>query len=314
LAENGLKLKSLDFLVNILGEEENSFEFLPLLAKLFKNSIQRLVVDEVSPSLTQLPHMPKLETLELDVPNGFDSKCVNLNKLCPSLKELELYYRDRYEDADGDDEWEELLPNSDPCPNLKSLSLGQIVITIQLFDHILNIFPKLSKLVCDVGSDGEEILRKIMTRMTQLEDLSVYGEIEGIENIDALLTGIPVQHVQELQHVITGLKEMTVQLRSEVIRQYTTQYSQLPSIANLTNLKHLQLSTTGTRMSDEEEIVTTMTDVFAYFGLYSMKHIKKLKIQNCEFTKTGAEILTAEMGLETWSFKNEDADIIPPVE
>jgi len=177
--------------------------------------------------------MPKLKSLKFSIFDPFDSKCVDLNKLCPSLKELELFCKHQHDVC----EWEEFLPNSNPCPNLNSLSLGQIVLRIQPFQHILNIFPKLTKLVLDVGRDGAEILNKIMTQMTQLEDLSVYGRIEGIESIDALLTGIPVQDVKKLKRWVSSLKDMPVQLRGEVIRLYRNQYSQFPSITNLTRFK-----------------------------------------------------------------------------
>jgi len=158
-----------------------------------------------------------------------------------------------------------------------------------------------------------------MSQMTQLEDLSLYGKIEGVESLDALYTGIPVQRIQEFEDVAIELKEMTVQIRAETIQHYKTLHCQFPSIGNLTNLKRLSLNTTGVGEQREEEEPTSetrMTDVFAYFGLYSMKHINKLDIGNCEFTKTGCEILTVEMGLETWCFSGTniyDDDIIPEV-
>jgi len=175
----------------------------------------------------------------------------------------------------------------------------------------------LTKLELTVKRDGVQILRQIMTEMTQLENLTVFGIIDGTENIDAFLTGIPVEIVQELEHVVTELKEMTVQLRSEVIQHYRNRHCQFPSIANLTNLKRLHLNISGIYDEDEDEPRphTRMTDVFAYFCLYSMKHINKLEIEDCEFTKIGCEMLTVEMGLKTWSFKDVDYDdIIPPVQ
>jgi len=281
--------------------------FTPLLATLFKNSIQSLVVSNIQcPSFIQLPYMPKLETLHLFPSNNFHSKYVSLNKLFPALKNFYFIVFGIQR------EWEELLPDSDPCPNVLALYLG-ISFRIQLFDHILNIFPKLTKLHLQVKSDGVQILWKVMTEMKQLEYLRVYGEIKGIENIDALYTGFPVRKVHKLQHVVNELKKMTVHLRAETIRRYTIRYSHFPSIANLTNLKCLELHTTGT--NEERTRYTRMTDVFLYFGLHSMKHINKLRITRCEFTKTASELLTTEMELETWSFTDSKyRDIIPPVE
>jgi len=301
-------------------KDTDSIQFLPSLANLFKNSIEHLYLDEDCHSFMKLPFMPQLESLKLDIPVDFDSKSVNLNKLFPALKKLEL---DSFDTWNYDDfiesEWEELLPNSEPCPNVNSLSLRSFTMRIQLFDHILNIFPKLTKIVLQVTTDGAQILRRIMTEMTQLEDLSVCGRIEGIENIDAFYTGIPVQKVQELEHVVTELKEMTAQLRADTIQHYRTRYSQFPFIANLTNLKRLWLDTIGRSGEANNNPLydtdkdTRMTDVLAYFGLYSMKHINKLEINDCEFTKGGCEILTTEMGLETWTFTSEDyKDYIVP--
>jgi len=281
------------------------------LANLFKNSLERLCVHEICSSFMQLPHMPKLGRLEFLIYRDFDSKFVDLNKLFPALKELEL---DGW-DFLGDFEWEEFLPNSAPCPNVNSLSVARIV-RFQLFDHILNIFPKLTKLEVEVKTDGVQILRKIMIELTQLEDLSLDGTLEGIQNIDAILSGIPVQKVQELEYVVTELKEMSVQLRQDTIRHYRTQHCQFPSIANLTNLKRLQLGTIGRSHDGEGEPPknTRMTDVFAFFCLYSMKHINKLEIGDCEFTTTACKILTAEMGLDTWIFTDSNFyDIIPKV-
>jgi len=161
--------------------------------------------------------------------------------------------------------------------------------------------------------DGEEILRQIWTRMTQLESLDLWGGIHTNESMDSLLTGISSHVLHEIKDVVNNLDKISSEVeRSEKILELRNQHCQLPSIVNLTKLKSLGLFLD--HKGEREDMWGRdwwdwkyVTDFTGYLALYSIKTLTNLEIRysDCgyhycgQMTDTCIDILAKDMGLKS---------------
>jgi len=301
---NGLKLKSFqcDSALNDLVLQ---------LIQSFKETLEYFHLSTfVCQSFTEFPKMSRLKRLTLAwFPEDFEFRCINLNEIFPVLFELTvLVWQDEAEAT------EEFFSDSAPCPNMKSFQLGNSAcMTINAFNQMLNVFPNLTGLSIDIRVDGVEILRRIWSQMTRLEYLYICGRIQTTDAVDSILTGIPVHALQEMRDIINNLDKIPLELeRREIILKLRNQYSQLPSITHLTSLSELSIDLIGDGVKVKSNQRNLLTDLSGYLGFYSMKRLRKLKVKSCKMTKKCCEILTKDMGLESWEFKTSKyKDIIP---
>jgi len=166
-------------------------------------------------------------------------------------------------------------------------------------------------------ADGEEVIRNIWTRMTQLEGLHIYGEVAPQVNIDSLVTGIPVKEIkgrkmENLKVFFKSLEPLDMEMRREGISVETNKRrirsSGRPSIRNMTNLRSLKLKLSGGMGGND----VYLTDVTGYFALYSLNNIQHLNVSQCQLSEPCAQILVKDKNLLTWKFKSPVfEDIIP---
>jgi len=165
------------------------------------------------------------------------------------------------------------------------------------------------------ATTARRVLGQIWVNMTQLESLDLFADIKAKEamKLDSLITGIPIEGLNQIRQVIPDLEKMTVENRREEILSLVEEHGTQPSILNLTNLRHLKLRLSAEVEMAETEPMYNVSDLTGYLGIYLMKQLKHLEIENCNFTKKCCEILTMETGVEAWSFESEESEhIIPP--
>jgi len=240
----------------------------------------------------EFPTMPKLKSYIFSITKRH--QLVNLNQIFPVIETLDLGFL--IPDIDS----EPLKPYSEfqVCQTVKTLSLyckprG----IIHPFLNIMRIFPNLTTLTLNITGEGARKVVRRICGMTQLESLSLDGNIGSWHDVDLdyLVTGIPIQGLNTIHHAIPYLEKMTVEKRREKISYMVEKYkTKERSIRNLKNLRHLKLSMWAWWGN--------LTDVTGYLVFYLMKSLNHLHIRNCEFTSTCCEILTRETGLEAWSF------------
>jgi len=223
----------------------------------------------------------------------------------------------------GNQSHNNILVVDEPCtiPTLKSSTIRCSPIIMERLERIITIFPTLNVLKCMVTvRDGVELIRNIWTRMAQLDELEIYGELPETVNIDELITGIPAKKIRskKMEDFINSLELLQIEDRRETIsvekNGYLTRGSILPSIGNLTNLRSLKWKNEwningkfGGRMNN-----IYLTDVTGYFALYCLKNLEHLTISNCELSESCAQILVKDKNLMTWKFTSSDyQDIIP---
>jgi len=315
---NGLKLKQISCYQSIYcaGNMNSNVEF--RMATIFKETLEDFNVmggyHGFEFNFLDFPNMPKLKSFKFGIKDLGDIP-VNLNNIFPALETLNVKFE--YDTYESEGEWEtlEFFSQFHVCPIIKTLILEKNLTGIRTFHNILRVFPNLRKLTFRFGEDESEagqILQQIWAGMTQLESLSVSAFIhfkEGM-SLDSLLTGIPIQALQDIRHVIPNLETMTVEKRREEILSVVEQHgTQEPSIRNLTNLRHLHLNLSW---SVEWNLIHGPSDMTGYFGIYLMKHLNQLDIQHCDFTKTCCEILTMETSVEAWKFQTGGSGEIGP--
>jgi len=306
---NGLKKFEYESCICDLDKPESQ----PLLyvISLFKDTLQLLKIHQRRfVSLTGFQKMKCLTQLSLTAWNNFNSRCINLKNIFPVLKRLHIHTM-------TDDKYDSFFPDSETCPSLKCLQLTGFSLKINGFNQMLTVFPNVTNLQVSIKVDGEEILRRIWTQMTQLESLIISGVIDSKDSVDSVFTGISDHALEEItKDVINNLETMARIERRETILSLRNQHSQFPSIGDLTKLKSLTLSLTGMLNRDGRRSMH-LTDLTGYFGFYSIQTLKELTVGNCEMTKTCCEILTRDSeivelqsqdlnGFKTFNRKYED--------
>jgi len=262
--------------------------------------------------------MPKLKRLEIETKDPVLTR-QSFSQTFPVLEELKFESSGRIQILNRFKGFINL--NGEDSSALKSLSIEAKPMKMKTFTRILTLCPILRKLECLIKDlDGAEVLNKIWTHMTQLEELIIIGRLRRTLNLDSLITGIPVKVIKQIKltkySIFDSLGQLDMEARRSKLLILINEHRTLPSIGNLTNLKTLRLNlTTVASAITRPEHLTFLTDITGYLGFYSCKNIRNLHVVNCEFSTSCAEMLVKDNCLMTWKFQPHPRgvdQILPP--